>query len=300
MSDAIAALIEAERLPDDYRAIVDEYWRPLAEEIARRTQATRPLLVGINGAQGSGKTTLCHFVEVLLAERGLKAVTLSLDDLYLSRAERAEAAADHHPLFATRGVPGTHDVERGMAILDRLLAGKSADLPIFDKATDEPANAMRHVEGPVDIVLFEGWCVGASPQSAAELREAVNALERGEDPEGTWRREVNRRLATDYAELFARIDLLVMLKVPDFATVRDHRRLQESKLGANNPAGPAVMDDAALDRFLAHYQRLTEHMLAEMPARADILVELGRDQRPVRRSALVELQWTVCGVGGEA
>jgi D-glycerate 3-kinase len=290
MSDPIAALIEAERLPEDYRTIVDDYWRPLADEIARRTQAKRPLLVGINGAQGSGKTTLCRFLEILLPERGLATVTLSLDDLYLSRAERMQAAADHHPLFATRGVPGTHDVERGLAILDRLMAGKAADLPMFDKARDEPSAETRHVDGPVDVVLFEGWCVGAAPQSAAALREAVNALEQGEDPEGTWRREVNRRLATDYAELFARIDLLVMLKVPDFATVRDHRRLQEIKLGANNPAGPAVMDDAALDRFLAHYQRLTEHMLAEMPARADILIEIGRDQRPVRLSTNAHLQ----------
>ncbi len=163
-----------------------------------------------------------------------------------------------------------------MAILDRLLSGKSADLPIFDKATDDRAPGTRHVEGPVDVVLFEGWCVGAAPQSAAALREPVNALERDEDPHGTWRREVNRRLATDYAELFARIDLLVMLKVPDFEAVRTNRRLQEAKLGS----GPAVMDEAALDRFLAHYQRLTEWMFAEMPPRADILVEIGRDQRP--------------------
>lgn len=278
MSDAVAALIEAERLPENYRAVVEDFWRPLADEIARRTDAKRPLLVGINGAQGSGKTTLCKFLEVLVGERGLTAVTLSLDDLYLSRAERAQAAADHHSLFATRGVPGTHDVERGMAILDRLMAGRSAELPVFDKAHDEPSAETRHVEGPVDVVLFEGWCVGAAPQTAAELREPVNALEREEDPVGTWRREVNRRLATDYAELFARIDLLIMLKVPDFATVRDHRRVQEKRLGW----GPAVMDEAALDRFLAHYQRLTEHMFAEMPARADIVVAIGRDQRPVR------------------
>ena len=280
MSDPIAALIAAERLPEDYRAVVEDYWRPLAEELARRAEAKRPLVVGINGAQGSGKTTLCKFLEELLAERGLRAVTLSLDDLYLSRAERAEAAADHHPLFATRGVPGTHDVERGMAILDRLLAGKPADVPVFDKARDERAAETRHVEGPVDVVLFEGWCVGAAPQSATALREAANDLERAEDLDGIWRREVNRRLATDYAELFARIDLLVMLKVPDFATVRAHRARQEQRLGA----GPALMDEAALDRFLAHYQRLTEHMLAEMPARADILIEIGRDQRPVRLS----------------
>jgi len=279
MSTAVDRLIEAERLPADYREVVDRFWRPLSEEIAER-YCGKPLIVGINGAQGSGKTTLCRFLEVLLVEHNQVGVTLSLDDLYLSRAERAAAAADHHPLFATRGVPGTHDVVRGMAILDALQAGKPVDLPIFDKAQDEPSSETRHVTRPVNVVLFEGWCIGAAPQTAAELREPVNELERDEDGEGTWRREVNRRLATDYAELFARIDLLAMLKVPDFAIVVEHRRVQEKRLGW----GPAVMDDAALDRFLAHYQRLTEHMFREMPARADIVVEIGRDQRPVRLS----------------
>ena len=279
MSSAIERLIEAEGLPADYREIADRYWRPLSEDIAER-YAGRPLLVGINGAQGSGKSTLCKFLEVLLVEHNQIGVTLSLDDLYLTHAERLELAEDHHPLFATRGVPGTHDVERGIAILDRLLAGKDADLPVFDKATDDRAPGTRQVKGAVNVVLFEGWCVGAAPQSAAALREPVNALERDEDPDGTWRREVNRRLATDYADLFGRIDLLVMLKVSDFEAVRANRRLQEQKLGS----GPAVMDDAALDRFLAHYQRLTEWMFAEMPSRADILLEIGHDQRPSRVS----------------
>jgi D-glycerate 3-kinase len=276
----IAALIAAERLPGDYAEVVEGYWRPLADEIARRKSGERPLLVGINGAQGSGKSTVCRFLEVLLAERGLVAVTLSLDDLYLTRAERQAAAAAIHPLFATRGVPGTHDVPLGMAVLDRLLAGEPADLPRFDKAADDRASASRHVEGPVDVVLLEGWCIGAAPQSSDALGEPLNDLERDEDSDGTWRRDVNRRLASDYAELFARIDLLIMLKVPDFEAVRANRRLQEEKLGA----GPAVMDHAALDRFLAHYQRLTEHMFAELPARADILVEIGWDQRPLQLS----------------
>ena len=283
MSSAIERLIEAEGLPPDYREIADQYWRPLSEDIAER-YAGRPLIVGINGAQGSGKSTLCKFLEVLLVEHNQIGVTVALDDLYLTRAERLEAARDHHPLFATRGVPGTHDVARGMAILDRLLAGKDAELPIFDKAADDRSSETRQVKGPVQVVLFEGWCVGAAPQTAAQLRDPANELERSEDPDATWRLEVNRRLATDYAELFARIDLLIMLQVPDFAAVRANRRLQEQKLGASNPGGPAVMDEAALERFLARYQRLTEWMFAEMPARADILVEIDHDQRPTRVS----------------
>lgn len=277
MSSAVERLIEAEGLPGDYRDVVDRYWRPLSEAIAERYEG-RPLLVGINGAQGSGKSTVAKFLEVLLVEHNQIGVTLALDDLYLTRAERLAAAAAVHPLFATRGAPGTHDVALAMALLDRLLAGKSAELPVFDKASDDRALETRTVAGPVNVILFEGWCVGAAPQPEADLAQPVNALERDEDPDGTWRREVNRRLATDYAGLFARIDLLIMLEVADFAAVRANRRLQESKLGP----GPAVMDDAALDRFLAHYQRLTEWMLADMPARADIVIGIGPDQRPTR------------------
>ncbi|MEO6387779.1 MAG: kinase [Croceibacterium sp.] len=275
----IDALIAAEGLPATYREVVDQHWQPLADRIA--SEAQRPLVVGINGAQGSGKSTLCRFLELLLAERGLSAVTLSLDDLYLTRAERLEAAQDHHPLFATRGVPGTHDVTLGEDLFDALLAGQGASLLRFDKSTDDRAAGGRRVEPAVDVILFEGWFVGAVPQPAADLRTPINALEAEEDGGGVWRREVNRRLATDYAGLFDRIDLLVMLKVADFAAVRTNRQLQEDKLARSNPGGSAIMDEAALDRFLMHYERLTRWMLAEMPARADIVIPIGADQRPV-------------------
>jgi len=281
MSSAIDRLIAAEGLPADYRTVVEQHWRPLADRIADLWLDGRPRVVGINGAQGSGKTTLCRFLEALLVEHNLRTVTLSLDDLYLTRPERLALAAHEHPLFATRGVPGTHDVALGEVILDDLLAGRTAALPRFDKAVDDRAAVRRMIEPPVDVVLFEGWCAGAVPQPATALREPVNALERDEDPDGAWRREVNRRLATDYAELFARIDLLVMLEVEGFEAVRANRKLQEDKLAASNPGGAAIMDDAALDRFLMHYERLTRWMLAEMPGRAEVVIRIGADQRPV-------------------
>ena len=281
MSTALDKLIAAEGLPPDYRGVVDRHWRPLADRIGDLWCDKQPVLIGVNGAQGSGKTTLCKFLEVLLVEHNLRSVTLSLDDLYLTRAERRALAAEVHPLFATRGVPGTHDVALGEAILGDLLAGRTAALPRFDKAADDRAEVRRLVEPPIDVVLLEGWCVGAAPQPAEALREPVNRLEAEEDPDGAWRREVNRRLATDYAALFARIDLLVMLEVEGFEAVRAGRKRQEDKLAMASPGGAAIMDDATLDRFLLHYERLTRWMLAEMPARADVVIEIGPDQLPV-------------------
>ena len=280
MSDDIAALIAEERLPADYAEVVSGYWAPLADELARRKPADRPLIVGINGAQGSGKTTLCRLLEALLVQRGLRAATLALDDFYLTKAERAEKAAEVHPLFATRGVPGTHDVALLETALDRLAEGESAAIPRFDKASDDRAPTAHDIAGPVDVILLEGWCVGAVPQGEAELAEPVNALERTEDAEGVWRRTVNRHLQEDYARLFGRIDLLVMLAVSGLEAVRANRHLQESKLAQSRPAGDAVMDEVALDRFIQHYERLTRHCLHEMPGRADVLFHIGADQRP--------------------
>ena len=280
MSTAIDKLIVTEELPLDYREVVERHWRPLADRIADLWFDKRPRLIAVNGAQGSGKTTLCRFLETLLIEHNLRTVTLSLDDLYLTRAERLDLAQHVHPLFATRGVPGTHDVALGEAIIDDLLAGRTAALPRFDKSIDDRAPVRRMVEPPIEVVLLEGWCVGAVPQPAGDLQRPVNELERYEDAEGVWRREVNRRLATDYAQLFARPELLVMLQVESFDTVRVNRALQEQKLAASNPEGTALMDEAALERFVMHYERLTRWMLEEMPGRADVVIPIGADQRP--------------------
>ena len=282
MMAALDALIAEERLPPDYGAMVEHWWRPLAARIADwHAAARRPLVIGINGAQGSGKTTLCRFLEtVLLPEFGLSAVTVSLDDLYLPLAERLVLAQDVHPLLRTRGVPGTHDAGLGAALLDDLAAGRDAWLLRFSKALDDRlprAGWIRH-RGPVDIILFEGWCVGATAQETADLATPINALEGKADPDGIWRRYVNDALAGPYADLFARIDRLVMLRPPDFASVVRNRLLQEARLRDAAPGAPGIMNEAGVQRFVSHYERLTRHMFAELPARADVLFALDARQ----------------------
>ncbi|GEN99879.1 kinase [Novosphingobium sediminis] len=278
-SPALAALIEAERLPTSYRTTIDRHWRPLAAWIAaRRAVKGRPLIVGVSGSQGSGKSTLCRMLEALLAsECDLQAATLSLDDLYLTRAERTDLARNVHPLFGTRGVPGTHDVALGLAVLDGVRAGHGGlVLPRFDKAADDraPEAAWPRLAAPPDVLLFEGWCVAARPQAEADLIAPINRLEAEEDPAGIWRRHVNTALAGPYRALFNAPDLTIMLQAPCFEAVLGWRQLQEAKLRARTVSG---MSDAEIARFVMHYERLTRHLLADLPPRADVLIPLAPD-----------------------
>ncbi len=239
----------------------------------RLATATAPLVIGLCGAQGSGKSTIA----AALAERVPDTAVLSLDDLYLPRAGREHLAEVVHPLLRTRGVPGTHDVPLGDAVLAGLRAGRPVKLPRFDKATDDraPESAWLRADG-ARLVIFEGWCVGARPQPEEALANPVNALEDDEDPEGTWRRHVNNALAGAYQDLFA-VDALVLLAAPGFEVVRQWRTQQEHALAAGIAAGHrtgrAMSDDEVL-RFIQFYQRLTQHILREMPDRADLTVRL--------------------------
>jgi D-glycerate 3-kinase len=259
---------------------------PLAASISvKAKEQPAPLIVGINGAQGSGKSTLCVFLETILQEAfGLRSISLSIDDLYSTQTERILAAKRTHPLLATRGVPGTHDIKLGLRLLDQLCMRKSGhqiSIPVFDKSLDDrsPEQNWRLVTTPFDIILFEGWCVGARPQEDVMLASPVNELEAKEDPEGIWRNYVNQRLRDDYAELFARLNLLIMLQVPEMECVREWRSLQENKLAMRQKGTGTnkIMTQAELQRFIMHYERLTLHMLGEMPDYADIVLRINRE-----------------------
>lgn len=278
----LAAFLREEALPDGFTAEVERLHAPLVERIAAVAMGPA-FVVGICGPQGSGKSTTVRVVAALLAARGLTVATLSLDDIYLPRADREALAREIHPLLRTRGVPGTHDVALGQAVLDGLAGGGETALPRFDKATDDraPIDAWPVVAGPIDIVLFEGWCVGARPEPAKALAAPINALERERDPDGAWRAHVNAALAGPYRALFARLDLLVLFTAPDFDTVLAWRREQEAKLrerlAATGPGGAMSDDEVAV--FVQHYERLTRHIARETPARADIVVALDKDRR---------------------
>jgi D-glycerate 3-kinase len=235
---------------------------------ALATSGKRPFVVGLCGAQGSGKSTVSAGLKARFEASGLRVALLSLDDLYLPRQDRETLAASVHPLFRTRGVPGTHDTALGEALITACGREGMVALPSFSK----------------EDVLFEGWCVGAKPQREAALATPVNALEAGEDGDGIWRRRVNQRLSGDYQRLFACIDYLILLAAPGFGVVSSWRREQEHKLRAALVAEgkglAATLDDAGVDRFIQYYQRLTEHILTEMTGRADLCILLDVERRP--------------------
>lgn len=242
----------------------------------------RPFVMGLCGAQGSGKSTLAVGLAVRLERSGVKTAILSIDDLYKTKAAREALARDVHPLLATRGVPGTHDIPIGLATLAALDRREVAVLPRFDKSRDdrEPEDRWETAAGDIGVVILEGWCVGAVPEAPAALADPVNALERDEDPDGKWRRYVNDALVGDYQALFGRIDFLVLLAAPGFEVVRAWRTEQEHALRARAGAASGVMSDAGVGRFIQHYERLTRHILREMPARADLVVALSEARVP--------------------
>src|SRR5690606_7427374 len=256
MAGWVDAFLQRERLPQAYRHTIDMALVPLAARITQRARLSDHMrVVGLCGAQGSGKSTAAAALVELLQRDGLPAAALSIDDFYLPRVARVELARTVHPLLATRGVPGTHDVELAQATIDQLALPGEVLLPAFDKARDDrrPRREWPQVTGALRVVILEGWCVGAIPQPEAQLATPVNALERDEDPHGTWRRHVNDALAGSYRTLFDRLSPLVLLQAPSFEVVQGWRAEQEHKLRekllreGGDTSG--LMDDAAIARF---------------------------------------------------
>lgn len=270
-------------LPDAFAETAQAFFVPLARWVHGQVKVRDGVtfVLGINGAQGTGKSTLSNFLATTLRDdHGFSVAELSIDDIYLTRTERAELAQRIHPLFATRGVPGTHDVKLGVQVIEKLSglrAGEILPLPRFDKLIDDrrPASAWPVAEGPVDVIVLEGWCVATVAAPEEQLLKPVNRLEAEEDADGTWRRHVNELLGTSYSVLFDKIDALVVLQAPDFDAICRWRGEQERKLAASAGAlATQVMKEGELTRFMQHYERITRQNLAELPAIADVVLTL--------------------------
>lgn len=245
--------------------------------VARSRANRRCLILGIAGAQGSGKTTLARELVLRLEHAGDRAVALSLDDFYLTRPKRREIAAAISPIMAMRGPPGTHDLPLAIETLRAIKRGTDVGVPIFDKGADDRGADWRDIKAPIDVVIFEGWCLGAAPQLDEALTDPINMLERVFDRDGAWRRAVNASLR-DYQTLFAEVDFLAYLRPPSFDVVHGWRAEQERNLRSESPAAMRIDE---LSFFIQHYERLTRHMITEIPGRADLTLHLDTRRRIV-------------------
>lgn len=281
----ISSFIKQHQLPEQYQQLSEKWFSALAEKIAmHQKSAGKPLVIGINGVQGSGKSTLADLLSFILSTHfQLNTISLSLDDFYHTRQERQALAVEVHPLLMTRGVPGTHDVALAHATITNL---QSNDLPVliprFNKATDDraPQSKADEIIQSVDIILLEGWCLGAQAENEKDLLNPVNDLETLEDPDMTWRYYVNMQLTNTYPKLFNLIDIWVMLKAPSFECVFNWRLEQEDKLRAKTSDQQHVMDAKQVARFIQFYQRITENTLKSLPDKVHYLYKLD-DKREV-------------------
>ncbi len=253
--------------------LLDQY----AGRIAR---SRRPYILGLSGLQGSGKSTLARVMKAQAETRGWATEVLSLDDFYYARSDREALARDIHPLLRSRGVPGTHEIELLLSVL-AALPYATEKLPVthprFDKGRDTRFSPSRwpRITRPPKLVIVEGWALGIRPQLQAALGKPVNELERKEDPDGSWRHWVNKQLR-GYQPLWRKFDALIVLQAPSWEIVRRWRGEQEQDLLTRH--APLAMDAAAMERFLAHFERLSRHALATLPALADTCVEYDDDR----------------------
>lgn len=269
--DLAAAL--APSIPVDWRALAAITALAADTSSGNAQRASRHVnVLAVSGGQGAGKSTLANAICSAYGLLNQTSAACSIDDFYLRKVERQTLAREVHPLLATRGVPGTHDVPLAAQTLDALAAGQAVSIPRFDKGLDDRLEESQAIETQqVDRVVFEGWCLGAAPVDTNALLTPLNDLEAEEDPQQVWRRYVNDALV-DYLALWERVDFWIFLAVPDLAAVLRWRTQQEQSLPAERR-----MSAAAIERFVAHYERLTRILLEQMRTKADWVIDLAAD-----------------------
>ena len=259
---------------------------PVCFWMAKKVKKNKTMIVGLSGGQGTGKTTISSIIKIILEKYfKLNVFKISIDDFYKTRKERIILSKKVHPLLKTRGVPGTHDIDMMLNLFRKVKAKKlkSLSLPKFDKSIDDrlSKNKWYKVKSKPDIVIFEGWCVGAKSQSTKQLIKPINSLERFNDKSMKWRKYVNLNLKNKYKKFHSMMDCLLYLKAENFALLRKWRLVQEKKLKIKNKnkKNSKVMNKQEVLNFMMTYQRITEHMFKEMPKNSSVIVTLNNNHQ---------------------
>jgi D-glycerate 3-kinase len=260
-----------------------ELWLPLAQQLAAsQEQLGRPLIQGVLGGQGTGKTTLAAVLRLILAKLGKSTLCLSLDDLYKTYRDRQRLQAQD-PRLLWRGPPGTHDVPIGLQILDQLRQPQQQAIfvPRFDKSAYNGIGDRTEPERVenVDIVLFEGWFVGVRPVDPAVFDGSTPPpIQTPADRK--FARDMNAQLQA-YLPLWERLDRLMVLFPVDYHLSQQWRRQAEQQMIA---AGKSGMTDAEIDRFVEYFWKslhpeLFITPLTTNPQLSDLVIEINADHR---------------------
>ena len=239
----------------------------------------KTLFLGFSGGQGSGKTTVAKILKIILKKFFKREIYVSsIDDFYKTLKDRNEMSHTIHPLFKTRGVPGTHDISLVKKFFDFIKKRnfKKFKLPKFGKSVDDRLKKKHwpDIKRRPEIVILEGWCVGAKPQSNSIINKSINVLEKYEDKHLIWRKYANEKLKKEYKKLFAMIDHFIFMKIPNFNVVYEWRLLQESKLRKKSHSSKKIMSYNEIKRFIMFYERITLQMIKDLSKSASVVIFL--------------------------
>ena len=240
------------------------------------------LFLGLSGGQGAGKTTISEILKIILKKYFKRRVlTISLDDFYNTLNERIKMSKTIHPLLKTRGVPGTHDLNYLKSFFNLLNKNKfkKFKIPKFNKSSDDRFNKKNwlNIKKKPEIVILEGWCIGAKPQASYLIKKPINILEKCEDKNMFWRKYVNEKLKNEYRKIFLKIDSFIFIKVPNFKMVFKWRLLQESKLRKRSHLNKKIMSHDKIKRFIMFYERITLQMIKDLSKSASIVLLLNKN-----------------------
>ena len=263
---------------------LNKFYFPICNLINKESRFNKKVLViGLSGGQGSGKTTISHILKIILKSAyNLNVINFSIDDFYKTFNQRKKMSEKVHKLFLTRGVPGTHDINLLKKSLQSILKKKFKPfrIPNIDKSIDDrlPKKKWTKIETKPDVVIFEGWCVGALSQKNRQLHRSQNELEKIHDKKLIWRKKVNNELKIRYKNLFKILHKLIFLEVPSFEYVRKWRMLQEKKLLLKS-GGKKIMSKIKINEFIMYYERITIQMLKNLKKKADVVIKLDKKHR---------------------
>ena len=263
---------------------LNNFYLPICEKIYQDYKKNKKIkIIGLTGGQGAGKSTITQVLKLILEIKyNLSVVYFSIDDFYKTLSERKNLAKNVNKLFKIRGVPGTHDTILIKKIFINLTKKKFRPLllPRFDKSQDDrfPKKYWQKINQQPEIIIFEGWCVGAKPQQNKDLLKPINILEKKQDINLKWRSGVNNELKNAYKKIFSKIDMLVFLKVPSFDCVYKWRLLQEKKLQLTSK-GKKIMSPLQVREFIMYYERITMQMLKDLSCKAQVVLFLDKLHR---------------------